>query len=164
EFAEVAENESTDQQTAPNGGDLGWFPRGVMVEEFDEVVFDLEVGEISEPFESEFGWHVATVTERDEDRPIPISVLEQQRQQAFNDWLEEQREAADIETDYELPDDSQQTPNQFQPPASAPQPPQPQPQIDPGADMQQEIPIGDGDESEDVFDGDDPFSDADDES
>jgi parvulin-like peptidyl-prolyl isomerase len=161
DFAEVAEEQSTDQQTAPNGGDLGWFPRGVMVEEFDEVIFELEPGEVSEPFQTDFGWHIATVTDREEDRPIELNVLDQQRQQVFDEWLEEQREAADIETDHELPEDpSQQQQDQFQPPAGAPHPPQPE--MDPEMDVQQEIPVGD-DESEDVFDGDDPFADSEDE-
>jgi parvulin-like peptidyl-prolyl isomerase len=153
DFAELAEAQSTDQATAPNGGDLGWFPPGAMVPEFDEVVFNLDVGEISEPFQSEFGWHIATVTDRDDDRPISIQLLEQQRQQAFSEWLEEQRDAAEIETDYVVPEAPDAMPGQFQPPAGAPPPPQPEMDMD----MQQEIQIGDPDEVDDLFDGEDPF-------
>lgn len=152
DFADLAEQQSTDESTAPNGGELGWFPRGIMVDEFDEVVFDMEVGEISEPFQTDFGWHVVTVLDRDDDRPINLQTLQQLRQQAFDDWLEEQREAADIETDHELPEDSTQQPQQFQPPAGAPQPPQPD------MDMQQDIQIDGGDvqdEQDDPADGDD---------
>lgn len=152
DFAELAEEQSTDQQTAPNGGELGWFPRGVMVDEFDEVVFDLDAGEISEPFQTDFGWHVVMVTDREEDRPLELSMLEQRRQQVFQEWLEEQREEADIDTEHELPDTPVQPQNQFQPPAGAPQPPQPEPNMQP----QQEIQI-DGSEDEDLFEGDDPF-------
>jgi parvulin-like peptidyl-prolyl isomerase len=160
DFAEVAEEQSVDQQTAPNGGELGWFPRGVMVDEFEEVVFDLEPGDISDPFQSEFGWHIATVLDREDDRPIDLQTLQQLRQRAFQEWLEERRAEADIDTDYDLPDPDQTMPTQFQPPAGAPQPPPPE--MDPGMDMQQEIPIEDP-EADDLFDGDDPFEDADEE-
>jgi parvulin-like peptidyl-prolyl isomerase len=159
DFALIAEEQSTDQQTAPNGGDLGWFPRGVMVDEFEEVIFDLEVGEISEPFQSEFGWHIATVTDREDDRPIDLQTLNQRRQQVFQEWLEEQREAADIETDYDLPEDPMPMQDQFQPPAGAPQPPQPE--MDPQMEIEQEIPIEDS-ETDDLFDGDDPFENVED--
>ncbi len=150
DFAELAEQQSTDQATAPNGGDLGWFPRGVMVDEFEEVVFDIGVDEFSEPFQSDFGWHVVTVTDRDDDRPIDLQTLQQLRQEVFDDWLEEQREAADIDTDYEAPEGPAQPGQQFQPPAGAPQAPQP------GMDMQQEIQINGGEDQEDPFDGDNP--------
>lgn len=176
EFAEVAEEQSTDTQTAPNGGDLGWFPRGVMVPEFDETIFELDEGEISEPFETEFGWHVATVLEREEDRPVQLQVLQQLRQQAFDEWLEEQRDEIDIDADVDLPEDPGAAPGQFQPPAGAPQPPQPDPQQQ-QPEMDVEVPEGeqgdegdDGDEgedeeqgdeeSDDFFDGDDPFEDS----
>ena len=159
DFAELAEEQSTDEQTAPNGGDLGWFPRGVMVDEFDEVVFELDTGEISEPFQSEFGWHVATVMDRDEDRPVELQMLEQFRQRAFTDWMQEQREAREIDTgDLDIPDDPMQMQQQFQPPAGAPQPPMPE--TEPGV-PQQEIQIN-GDEADDLFDGDDPFQDFED--
>jgi parvulin-like peptidyl-prolyl isomerase len=159
DFAEVAEEQSVDQQTAPNGGELGWFPRGVMVDEFNDVIFELEVGEVSEPFQTDFGWHIAMVVDRDDDRPINLQTLQQLRQQAFQEWLEERRAEADIDTDYDLPDVDQTMPTQFQPPAGAPQPPPPE--MDPEMDMQQEIPIDDP-EADDLFDGDDPFENVED--
>jgi parvulin-like peptidyl-prolyl isomerase len=51
-----------------NGGDLGWFRRGTMVEEFDEVVFALAAGERSGIFRTQFGFHIAEVREVREDR------------------------------------------------------------------------------------------------
>lgn len=154
DFASAAEEQSTDSQTAPNGGDLGWFPRGVMVEEFEEVVFDLEPEEISEPFQTEFGWHIATILERDEDRPVALSVLNQLREQAFNDWLEQQREEIGVDTgDVDMPEDPGTVPGQFQPPASAPQPPQPEPP----PNMEDPIDPADPDEDDDLFEGEDPF-------
>jgi parvulin-like peptidyl-prolyl isomerase len=47
-----------------NSGDLGYFPRGVMVDEFDEVAFTAPVGEITAPFRTPFGWHIVLVRDR----------------------------------------------------------------------------------------------------
>jgi peptidyl-prolyl cis-trans isomerase SurA len=65
DFAEVA-RENSDDGSAEEGGDLGWFRRGRMVREFEEVAFDLPPGRISEPVRSQFGWHVIKV---DRTRP-----------------------------------------------------------------------------------------------
>ena len=70
DFAAVAREVSTDESTAANGGDLGWFTREEMVAPFAEAAFALEPGAISEPVETEFGWHVIQVMEKDPDRPL----------------------------------------------------------------------------------------------
>lgn len=62
-FADVARAVSTGP-TGPNGGDLGWFSIGAMVPEFENTITALEVGEVSAPFETQFGWHVATLVEK----------------------------------------------------------------------------------------------------
>ena len=46
------------------GGDLGWTGPGTLVPEFEQVVNELELGEISEPFKSPFGWHIVQLLER----------------------------------------------------------------------------------------------------
>ena len=61
-FADVARDVSTGP-TGPNGGNLGWFGPGAMVPTFEEAITALEVGGVSEPFETQFGWHVATLLE-----------------------------------------------------------------------------------------------------
>ncbi len=61
DFATLARSHSQDSVSAANGGDLGWVSRGDMVPQFEEVVFDLRVGELSKPFETRFGWHIAQV-------------------------------------------------------------------------------------------------------
>ena len=69
EFTDVARDVSTGP-TGPNGGDLGWFGAGAMVPEFEEQITSLEIGGVSEPFETQFGWHVATLDEtRIQTRP-----------------------------------------------------------------------------------------------
>lgn len=65
-FAQIAEEESLDTGSAKNGGDLGWFGRGMMVPEFEQVAFSLEPGEISEPVKSMFGWHIIQLEEKTE--------------------------------------------------------------------------------------------------
>jgi parvulin-like peptidyl-prolyl isomerase len=130
QFASVAMESSFDEGTAPNGGDLGWFPRGVMVEPFEEVAFALSPGEISEPFQTEFGWHILTVLERDEDRPLTDAQISQASQGLAQRWISEQRETFDISHGI----DPTPTPamSQFVPPAEAPPPPSPTPDLEAG--------------------------------
>ncbi len=61
DFAELATEYSEDPGSASNGGSLGYFSRGKMVPEFEEVAFNLEVGEVSEPVQSQFGFHIIKV-------------------------------------------------------------------------------------------------------
>ena len=72
-FSDVAREVSVGP-TAPNGGNLGWFGPNAMVPEFEEAVAALEVGGVTEPFETQFGWHVATLNEK---RVQPRPTLEQ---------------------------------------------------------------------------------------
>ncbi|MFZ5981752.1 MAG: peptidylprolyl isomerase [Candidatus Zixiibacteriota bacterium] len=57
DFAEMAKTYSQDN-SAQNGGDLGWFGQNQMVKEFDTLAFSMKEGEISEPFRTQFGWHI----------------------------------------------------------------------------------------------------------
>lgn len=65
EFAELAKAHSDDSGSSEAGGDLGFFQRDVMDPAFEEAVFALEVGEVSEPVKTEFGYHLIKLTEID---------------------------------------------------------------------------------------------------
>ena len=71
DFAAVARAVSEDPAAA-DGGELGAFGRGMMVPQFENVVFALKPGEVSEPFRTEFGWHIAKVTRHTEARARPL--------------------------------------------------------------------------------------------
>ncbi len=58
DFGELAEAYSQDQQSAVNGGDIGWFSRGQLIPEFEAVAFGLDSGEVSEPVLTRYGWHI----------------------------------------------------------------------------------------------------------
>jgi hypothetical protein len=125
DFAAIAREISTDEATAANGGDLGWFTREEMAAPFAEAAFALEPGAISEPVESEFGWHVIQVAESDPDRPLTDTQITRLEQAAVDRWLEEQRSALAISST--LPPTPTPFPQDFQPPAGAPPPPTPTP-------------------------------------
>lgn len=64
DFAEVAKLVSDDPGSANSGGDMGWTSSGTFVKEFEDVVDASEIGVLSEPFRTRFGWHVLEVTDR----------------------------------------------------------------------------------------------------
>ena len=57
-FAEIAKQESEDRGSSARGGELGWFGKGAMVKEFEDVSYSLQPGQISEPFRTLYGWHI----------------------------------------------------------------------------------------------------------
>ena len=70
DFAEIASAYSDDKGSAMRGGDLGWFGRGMMVQPFENITFDMEPGEMSEPFPTRFGWHFVKLYERRNIQPL----------------------------------------------------------------------------------------------
>ncbi|KGA98686.1 hypothetical protein BALCAV_0202740 [Alkalihalobacillus alcalophilus ATCC 27647 = CGMCC 1.3604] len=66
DFSTLAVEFSTDEASKEEGGQLGYFSKGDMVEPFEEVAFELELDQISEPVESEFGFHIIKVTGKNE--------------------------------------------------------------------------------------------------
>ena len=80
DFAELAQEHSTGP-SGPNGGQLGWFSAGMMVPSFEEAAFALEVGEVSAPVQTQFGWHVIVLNDTREQEPPS---LEQVRAELTN--------------------------------------------------------------------------------
>ncbi len=81
-FEEIASERSIDPSAATNGGDLGFFGRGMMVPEFEEAAFTLtEIGQVSEPVQSQFGWHIIKLEERRQSAPPTIDEIGPQLQQ-----------------------------------------------------------------------------------
>ncbi len=77
-FAELAREKSQDPGSASRGGDLGFFGRGMMVGAFEDAVFALEKGRISDPVRSEFGIHIIEVTDI---KPSSVKPLDQVREE-----------------------------------------------------------------------------------
>lgn len=104
-FAQVAQTYSDDTSTAGNGGDLGWFGTGEMVQEFEQIAFSTPVNIVSQPFKTAFGWHVVEVLEQQlpeiSEAAATEKVRDQLRQQKgeerFQVWLTELRDNAYVE-------------------------------------------------------------------
>jgi len=88
DFAATAKEKSTGP-SGPNGGELGWFGLGAMVPEFEVAVVTLKPGEISQPVQTQFGWHVIILTEtRKSEAPTLDDVREEISQQLRRDAVE----------------------------------------------------------------------------
>lgn len=102
DFAKLAEENSKDPGSSPQGGDLGYFTQDQMVPEFSETAFALEPGAVSDPVESQFGWHIIKVEDkRDKEKPSFEQVEGQLKQvlarQAQRDLIMSLREENKIE-------------------------------------------------------------------
>lgn len=62
-FEEIAQEKSL-CPSGQNGGDLGFFGKGMMVKPFEDAAFELEIGEISKPVETQFGWHLIKLVDK----------------------------------------------------------------------------------------------------
>ena len=81
-FEALAMEKSTDPSARQNGGDLGFFGPGMMVKPFEDAAFALtEPGQLSEPVESQFGWHVIKLVEKRQSQPPTLDALRPQLQQ-----------------------------------------------------------------------------------
>ena len=106
DFAALARAESQDSGSAPNGGDLGFFPKGQMTPAFEEAAFKIQPGAVSAVVETRFGFHIIKVHERRGPRTAPLAevggqiknFLEQgQREQKLEQFVEQVKTKSKIE-------------------------------------------------------------------
>ncbi len=95
-FEELAAELSGDTGTKDQGGDLGWFPREQMAPAFGEAAFALQPGELGGVVETEFGYHIIRVDEREADRELDATARWEAERSAVNDWFAAQRASQDI--------------------------------------------------------------------
>jgi parvulin-like peptidyl-prolyl isomerase len=105
DFGKLAQLYSNDV-TAKNGGDLGYFKRGELLPEFERVTVNLEPGQISGLVRTKVGFHIIKVTEKKEGSVTPYEdvknkvrnlYLEEESKRLFEDWLKKVREESFIE-------------------------------------------------------------------
>jgi len=104
DFAQLARENSQDA-SARNGGDLGWANPGLFVPEFEDVLSDLQPGQISEPLVSRFGVHLiqlmerrqATLSQREQREIARNLVREKKLDEAYSSWAQEVRGRAYVE-------------------------------------------------------------------
>jgi foldase protein PrsA len=110
DFAELAKEYSTDEGSKENGGELGFFPRGTMVTEFEDAAFSLPINEISDPVKSDYGYHIIKVEEKKEAKEanfedskatIKETLIDQKLETEYSTWLEEKKKDYDIENSLE---------------------------------------------------------------
>lgn len=98
DFSTLARTYSLDESTRLNGGDLGFFPRGLLLApEIEEAAFSLAVGETSQIIESDFGIHIVQVLDREPARPLSAEIQQRLRAVAFEKWLDQLWQTATVE-------------------------------------------------------------------
>lgn len=102
DFARLARLYSVDYTSGSEGGDIGWMDPGATVKEYESVTNQLKEGEISQPFRSQFGWHLAEVTGRrtvdetaqNKREKIYSQLLQQKKREVFDLWKRRLRDEA----------------------------------------------------------------------
>ena len=106
DFAALAKKYSTDEGTKANGGELGYFTKGTMVTEFDNVAFSLPVNTISDPVKTQYGYHIIKVEAKkaaqaanyeDSKAQIKETLFDQKVDSQYQTWLDSKKKSYDIE-------------------------------------------------------------------
>ena len=106
DFADAAREHSADTGSAANGGELGWAEPSIYAPEFRSTIEQAEIGEISQPFKTQFGWHIAQVldrrvqdaTKRSQENRAYQLLFNRKYQEELENWQQEIRDEAYIET------------------------------------------------------------------
>lgn len=103
DFAELAKELSKDPGSVAQGGDLGFFPQGRMVAEFNDFVFGNNVGDLSDPIKSDFGYHIIEITgEKSTLADFEEEIEAEVRSQMFVDEMEALEKKAKIKKIYDV--------------------------------------------------------------
>ncbi|WP_462411797.1 peptidylprolyl isomerase [Neobacillus sp. Marseille-QA0830] len=106
DFAELAKQYSTDSGTKDDGGELGYFGKGDMVAEFEDVAFSLDVNQISDPVKTDYGYHIIKVEDKkaateanydDSKATIKDTLIDQKLDTEYTSWLEKKKKSYKIE-------------------------------------------------------------------
>jgi peptidyl-prolyl cis-trans isomerase C len=102
DFVELAKEKSTGP-SGPNGGELGWFGLGMMVPQFETAVLELEIGQVSPPVQTQFGWHVLVLNDKRDIEPPALEtvigeITQLLQQNALDDKVKDLRADAGVET------------------------------------------------------------------
>lgn len=104
DFAETAKASSTGP-SGPNGGSLGWFGKGAMVPAFETAVVGMEAGDVSDPIQTQFGWHVIKLNDKRIKQAPELDAVRAEIERELRTQAVEQRiEALTLESDIERPD------------------------------------------------------------
>jgi peptidyl-prolyl cis-trans isomerase C len=98
DFAALAKDNSQDPGSAVKGGDLGFFEHGQMVPPFDQAAFSLGAGQVSELVETQFGFHIIKVVEKQASRTVPIDDVRPQIQQFLENQNRQEQTRAFVDT------------------------------------------------------------------
>ena len=106
DFAKLAREHSEDAATRKEGGDLGWFGRGALPSAVEEIVFNMEPGEVRGPIRAERGFHVLKLVDKKDEQVRPLAEVKEQLRTALftqemekqtKNWLAELRKKAHID-------------------------------------------------------------------
>lgn len=110
DFADLAAEYSTDTANTESGGELGYFAKGDMVEEFENTAFSMEVGTISDPVKTDYGYHIIKVTDKKEAKEAVFEehkeeineiLFNEKIQSEYTTWLAEKKEEYKIKNTLE---------------------------------------------------------------
>lgn len=96
DFAVIAAELSLDTSNKDRGGDLGWFGKGEMVPTFEEAAFSIEIGSVSQPVGTDYGFHIIQVIGH-EEQPLAEAEFENAKQIFFDEFLQTLRDEATVE-------------------------------------------------------------------